>query len=131
MNILRNILAVIVGAVVCVLLNGLVLNVMMQLIQPPEGFQPAVMGTYDLLEAKHLLSPFIAHALPSLIGGAIAALIAASHKMTFALVVGGLHLIGGIIAAFIIPAPVWFIALDLLVAYVPMAWLGARLVMRG
>jgi hypothetical protein len=30
-------------------------------------------------------------------------------------------------ASFMIPAPAWFIALDLLVAYLPMAWLATQL----
>jgi hypothetical protein len=47
--------------------------------------------------------------------------------MTLALAVGGLHLMGGIAAAFMIPAPVWFVVLDLTLAYLPMAWLGGRL----
>jgi hypothetical protein len=125
--ILRNILAVIVGAVVCVMLNGFLLGVMMKIIPPPDGFDPTVMSTYSVLQTKHMINPFIAHALPSLVGGLLAALIAASRKMTFALVVGGLHLLGGIAAAFMIPAPTWFIALDLLVAYLPMAWIGGKL----
>lgn len=29
-----------------------------------------------------------------------------------------------------IPAPTWFIALDLVVAYIPMAWLGLTLANR-
>lgn len=125
--VLRNILAVLIGAAACVFLNGMLLAIMMKLVGTPEGFDPNDMATYSLLEAKHLLSPFVAHALPSLIGGAIAALIAATRKMTFALVVGGLHLLGGIAAAFMIPAPAWFVALDLIVAYLPMAWIGGRL----
>ncbi|MBK9175800.1 MAG: hypothetical protein IPM46_05570 [Flavobacteriales bacterium] len=125
--VLRNILAVLIGAAACVFLNGLLLGIMMKLVGTPEGFDPNDMSTYSLLEAKHLLSPFVAHALPSLIGGGIAALIAATRKMTFALVVGGLHLLGGIAAAFMIPAPAWFIALDLIVAYLPMAWMGGRI----
>ena len=128
--ILRNILAVVVGAVVCLALNGLLLGMMMAWIGVPEGFDPNVPSTFALLQAKHLLSPFIAHAVPSLVGGFIAALIAADRKMTFALVVGGLHLLGGIAAAFMIPAPAWFIALDLIVAYLPMAWIGGYLVTR-
>lgn len=126
-SILRNVLAVILGAVVCVALNGLLLNLMMKVILPPAGFRPNDPTTYGLLEARHYLSPFVAHALPSLIGGLLAALIAASHRMTCALVVGGLHLLGGILAAIMIPAPTWFIALDLVVAYLPMAWLGGKL----
>jgi hypothetical protein len=128
--ILRNILAVLIGAVACVFLNGLLLGLMMKLIPPPEGFDVNIPSTFSLLQPKHLMAPLVAHAVPSLIGGLIAALIAATHKMTFALVVGGLHLVGGIMAAFMIPAPTWFIALDLIVAYLPMAWIGGRLVTR-
>ncbi len=125
--VLRNILAVLIGAIVCMVLNGLLLGVMMKAIPPPPGFDPNELASYSVLEARHLMSPFVAHAVPSLIGGLLATLIAATRKMTFALVVGGLHLIGGIAAAFLIPAPAWFIALDLVVAYLPMAWLGGKL----
>jgi hypothetical protein len=127
----RHVLAVLAGAVVCVGLNGLFLGVMMNAIGTPDGFDANTPSTYHLLEARHYLSPFVAHAVPSLIGGAIAALLAATRKMTCALVVGVLHLLGGIAAAFIIPAPAWFTALDLIVAYLPMAWIGGRLVTRG
>jgi hypothetical protein len=36
-------------------------------------------------------------------------------------------LCGGVAASFMIPAPAWFITLDLLAAYLPMAWLGVRM----
>jgi hypothetical protein len=129
--ILRNVLAVLVGASVCLLLNGLLLGQMMALITTPEGFDPTKAYTYHLLEPVHYLSPFLAHALPSLVGGLIAALLAAHHSRSMALIVGGLHLLGGIAAAFMIPAPTLFIASDLVVAYLPMAWLGWRLSRRG
>ncbi len=125
--VLRNILAVIVGVVVCLLLNGILLSMMMRMIPTPAGFDPNEPSTFTLLENRHMISPFVAHAVPSLIGGLIAALIAATRKMTMALIVGGIHLLGGIAAAFMIPAPAWFIALDLIVAYLPMAWIGGKL----
>ena len=125
--ILRNILAVVVGAGVCMFLNGWLLGFMMKIIATPKGFDFNDPTTYGLLEVRHYMSPFVAHAVPSLVGGLVAALIAANHKMTFALVVGGLHLLGGVAAAFMIPAPAWFIALDLIVAYLPMAWVGGFL----
>ena len=71
--ILRNILAVLLGAVACIFLNGILLNAMMKLVGTPVGFDPNDAGTYGLLEGRHFLSPFIAHAVPSLVGGAIAA----------------------------------------------------------
>jgi hypothetical protein len=124
---LRNVLVVLCGVVLCMILNGMLLSAMMKILAPPAGFRPDDVSTYDLLGAKHMLSPFIAHSLPSLIGGFVAASFAASRKMAMALVVGGVHLLGGIAAAVMIPAPAWFEVLDLTLAYLPMAWIGAKL----
>jgi len=124
---LRNILAVLAGAIICVVLNGLLLGLLMKLIPAPLGFDPENVATFGLLKGKHLLSPFLAHALPSLVGGFVAARLAATHQMSMALVVGGLHLVGGIAAVYMIPAPLWFEVADLVLAYLPMAWLGGKL----
>ena len=74
--------------------------------------------------------PFLAHALGTLAGALAAYLIAATHRAPIAYVIGAVFLCGGVAASFMIPAPAWFIALDLLVAYLPMAWsaiqIGAR-----
>jgi hydrogenase-4 membrane subunit HyfE len=79
------------------------------------------------MQPKHFVFPFLAHALGTLVGALTAHLIAASRRSVFAYVIGGLNLAGGIAASFMIPAPTWFIALDLLVAYLPMAWLASKL----
>jgi hypothetical protein len=47
-----------------------------------------------------------------------------------ALVVGGFFLIGGIASVFLLPAPLWFSVVDLLLAYLPTAWLGQRFAVR-
>jgi hypothetical protein len=52
--------------------------------------------------------------------------IAVSYKAQIAYVIGAVFLCGGVAASFMIPAPIWFIALDLLAAYLPMAWLGIQ-----
>lgn len=127
---LRNLAAFLVGAVVCLLGNGLLLNVMMQMIPPPAGFNLNQVESFRLLEAKHLLSPFVAHAVPSLVGAMVAALLAGSRPGRVGMAVGGLHLAGGIVAAFLVPAPWWFVVLDLSVAYLPMAYLGVALAER-
>ncbi len=46
------------------------------------------------------------------------------RRVTPAFVIGSVFLIFGIAMCFMIPAPAWFIALDLTVAYIPMAWIG-------
>jgi hypothetical protein len=43
------------------------------------------------------------------------------------LVIGVLFLIFGIINVFMLPSPAWFVVVDLLGAYTPMAWIGTRL----
>ena len=43
---------------------------------------------------------------------------------TLACAIGAVFMAGGIAASFMIPAPIWFIVLDLVAAYLPMVWLG-------
>jgi hypothetical protein len=113
------------------LVNGGIIAISASIIPPPPGVNvndiESLKASMHLFEAKHFIMPFLAHALGSLVGAFVAAIIAASRKMIFALVIGAVHLLGGIAASFMIPAPVWFIALDLIVAYIPMAWLGGKL----
>ena len=80
-----------------------------------------------LLAPRHFLMPFLAHALGTLAGALAAYLIAASYKAPMAYAIGAVFLCGGVAASFMIPAPAWFIAVDLSVAYVPMAWLAVTL----
>ena len=132
--ILRNVLAVIAGVASCMVVKIVVIKIGAALVPAPEGVDmnslESIKAHTDLFHAKHYLFPFLEHALGSLVGGLLAALIAASRKLTFALVIGGIHLMGGIAAALLIPAPAWFIALDLGLAYLPMAWVGGKLALR-
>lgn len=80
-----------------------------------------------LFEPRHFIMPFLAHALGTLAGALAAYLIAASYKAPLAYVIGAFFLCGGVAASFMIPAPTWFIALDLLAAYLPMAWLAVQI----
>jgi len=41
--------------------------------------------------------------------------------MKLALTIGVFFLLGGIINSFMLPTPTWFIAIDILFAYLPMA----------
>ena len=129
--VVKNILAVIAGLVAGSIVNMGLIKLGHSIVALPEGADVSDMEklkeSMDLFEPRHYIMPFLAHALGVLAGAYVAALIAASHKMTFAFVIGVLFLIGGIASSFMLPAPVWFIILDLVVAYIPMAWLGGRL----
>lgn len=130
-RIIRNILAVLAGIFIGSFIN-LSLIKYGHSVFPIEGIDPnsledlaRVMPT---LELKYFIFPFLGHALGALIGAGIAALIAANHKMKFALGIGMVFLAGGIAACVMIPAPIWFVVLDLVVAYIPMAWIAGKLV---
>ena len=131
-SVLKNILGVIAGVVIGGMVNMGIVTISGSIIPPPEGVDmttvEGIKAAADVLEAKHYLMPFLAHALGTLIGAMIAALIAATRKFTMAMIIGVFFLIGGISAAFMIPAPTWFVILDLGMAYIPMAWLGHKLV---
>ncbi len=129
--VLRNILAIVVGFVVGSAINMGLIMVGGSLVPPPpgadvntmEGMQSAML----LFEPKHFLFPFLAHTLGTLAGAAAAAWLARSRKFELAMVVGALFLAGGVAAVMMLPSPLWFSALDLSLAYLPMAWLGWKL----
>ena len=47
--------------------------------------------------------------------------------MVLSISVGVFFLLGGISMVFIMPAPLWFIIVDISIAYIPMGWLGWKL----
>ncbi|HEX7705321.1 MAG TPA: hypothetical protein VF701_02585 [Thermoanaerobaculia bacterium] len=130
-NLLRNVLAIVAGLIVGGVVNMALISVSPSLIPPPAGVDvndaESLRQSIHLFEPKHFLMPFLAHALGTLAGAFAAWLIAATHKARIAYVIGVVFLCGGIAASFMIPAPAWFIALDLLAAYIPMAWLATRI----
>lgn len=127
----RNVLAVIAGAVVGAIVNGALITISPMVVPPPVGVDvsspESIAAGMHLFETKHFVMPFLAHALGTLAGALAAFRLASTHKVQMAFVVGALFLVGGIWAATMIPAPTWFIALDLIGAYLPMAWLATRL----
>lgn len=129
--ILRNIIAVIVGFAVGNFVNMGLITISGSIIPPPEGADMATMeglkASMHLFEPKHFIFPFLAHAGGTLIGSWITAMLAASHKMIMALIIGGLFLLGGITSVLMLPSPLWYSIVDLVGAYIPMAYLGFRL----
>jgi hypothetical protein len=130
-NLLRNVLGVVAGVVVGSVVNMALITLSPSLIPPPAGVDltnaESLGNAIHLFEPRHFIMPFLAHALGTLAGALVAYLIAATYKAPIAYAIGALFLCGGVAASFMIPAPLWFIALDLLVAYLPMAWLGIQI----
>ena len=127
----KNIIAVIAGIIVGWVVNMGLIMISGSVVPPPEGVDPTNMKSLaenmHLFKAKHFIMPFLAHALGTFAGSFVASKIAVGKKINYALAVAIFFLIGGIASAFMLPAPTWFIVLDLVFAYIPMAWIGARL----
>ncbi len=130
-NRLRNVLAVLAGIAIGGGVNMALITLGPSIIPPPAGVEMSnaegLSKGMHLLEPRHFIMPFLAHALGTLAGALAAYLIAVSYKAQITYVIGAVFLCGGVAASFMIPAPAWFIALDLLAAYLPMAWLGIRI----
>jgi hypothetical protein len=135
LSMLRNLIAVVAGVIVGGVVNMGLITVGTFIIPPPPGVDmttaEGLQAGIALIEPRHFLFPFLAHALGTLAGALVAARLACRHRVRLAMVVGAVFLFGGIMAARMIPAPTWFVVLDLVVAYIPMAWLGGRLAPRG
>lgn len=129
-NLFKKIIAIIAGW-----FGGSIIN--MGLIElghrlfPIEGVDlndmEALAAVMPNLDTSFFIFPFLGHALGTLVGAFIAAFISKTNKMRLAFTVGLLFLIGGIAINYMLPGPVWFAVLDIVLAYIPMAWLGGKL----
>ena len=131
---IRNIAAVVLGIVIGGAVNMALIIVGPTIVPPPDGVDvtsvESLSASMHLFEAKHFLFPFLAHAGGTLVGAVVAYFTAASHRTYITLGIGVFFLLGGITNAFMLPAPAWFVVLDLVGAYVPMGvlalWIGRR-----
>lgn len=132
MNIVRLLIAVIAGIVAGSAVNMGLILLGPSIIAPPPGVDMSttqgMQAGMSLLTAKHFVFPFIAHALGTFAGVLVTCSIARMYRKNAAWGVGLFFLVGGIVAANLIPAPAWFIVADLLLAYVPMSWLAVKLI---
>lgn len=130
--ILKNIFAFVAGFILGSIVNMGIIMVSGSIIPPPDGADVTTMEglleSMHLFEPKHFILPFLAHALGTLIGALVAAKIASTNKMKFALAIGFIFLAGGIVNVIMLPSPLWFSIVDLAGAYIPMAYLAGKIV---
>jgi len=135
MKIFRNILAVLAGLFVGSMVNMGIIMISGSIVPPPEGADLSTMegikAAMPNMEFKHFIMPFLAHALGTLVGAFIAALLAVSQHLNMARIIGVLFLAGGIYNVVVLPSPLWFNIVDLVLAYIPMACIGGRLVTKN
>lgn len=124
----RNLLALITGIAVSIMFN-LVLTSVSGVLYPP----PAMMDIHDAeafaryvasLPALAIVLVLIAHLGGAFVGGWAAARMSVSTPMQWALWVGGVAMVGGILNLLMIQHPVWMWAE--VPFYLVLAWLGGR-----
>jgi hypothetical protein len=128
----KNTLAVIIGLFVGSIANMSILLMSSSVIPAPHGADVTTMeglkATMHLFEPKHFIFPFVAHALGTFAGAAATALIAANNKMRLALAIGAFFVLGGIVNVCTLPSPIWYNVIDLVFAYLPMAYFAKKIV---
>ena len=134
MKILRYIISIPVGGIVGMIVNmGLLFGGLALIpfpgsvdIMDPESIRAALPD----FELKHYITPFVAHAGGTLVGAFLAALLAPANKLVFAMIIGAFFLVGGIMNTEAIPAPMWYNIIDIILCYIPMAFIGYRLALK-
>ncbi|SFO38449.1 hypothetical protein SAMN05421741_1486 [Paenimyroides ummariense] len=124
----RNILATVAGFIIGSLVNMILVAVSGKIIPLPAGVDnktaEGLAAGMHLMESKHFIFPFLAHALGTLVGAFIATKLSNPKSIVGPMLIGVLFLAGGISMVFMVPSPMWFNCVDLILAYIPMACLG-------
>lgn len=89
------------------------------------GDKEALKKIIDTMPFGALITVIIAYAIGSFAGGFVCALISENSKVRNSVITGFILLIFGLINLFMIPHPVWFMILNVLV-YLPFAYLGGK-----
>jgi len=136
LNILKRTIVIFISLFSGAMLNGAIINISSKVIAPPKGFD---LNTAEGLQAamlhmgpEHFLFPFLAHALGTLLSAVLITRFLKSQQFVFAMMAGMLFMLGGISMVIMLPGtPIWFILVDLIGAYIPMAYLGYKLVKKS
>jgi hypothetical protein len=129
--ILRNVLVVIAAVLIGGSLNMIIIAFSGKIIPPPEGADLQTMeglkASMHLMQPKHFLMPFLAHALGTMLAAFLVVKWMKKNQQKFAMGIGIWFFIGGAINVYMLPSPLWFTVFDLILAYMPMAFLGYKL----
>ncbi len=132
---LRNTLVTIAAIIAGALINGLIIQISPNIIPPPAGAdlqtEQGLKAAMLMMEPKHFLFPWLAHALGTLLAAFLATRFSTFAWQGYILICGGIFFLGGAAMMRILPSPLWFTLTDLLLAYFPMAWLGYLLAKRS
>ena len=123
-EIFKNVVIVILGVIVGMIVNMGLIIIGGIVFLPPENFDPINAMNWDV---KYFIFPFLAHSVGTFLGSFFVSKLAKKSNVIMSLIVGLYFLSGGIYMVTILPAPIWFVSLDLILCYIPMALLGWKI----
>jgi hypothetical protein len=132
LHILKRTLVIFISLFAGAMLNGAIINISGKVIAPPKGYD---LNTAEGLQAamphmgpEHFIFPFLAHAMGTLISAILITRFLKSQQLVFSLMAGILFLLAGVSMVIMLPeTPIYFVLVDLIAAYIPMAYLGYKL----
>lgn len=128
----QNALAILAGLILGCIVNMAIVIIGPMVIPVPDGVDMSDMERFaenlKLLKPINFVAPFVAHALGTFVAAWCAAKLANCHPMIIGVIVGIFFLAGGITMVVSYGGPLWFVLLDLVVAYLPMSFLGVTCV---
>ena len=122
---LKNIAIVILGIIIGIFVNIGLIILGGSIFPPSENFEPMNAMNWDY---KFFIFPFLAHSMGTFFGAFIVTKFSKKSNIIMPLIVGLYFLFGGVYMVTILPAPTWFVLLDIILAYIPMALLGWKIV---
>lgn len=132
LNIFKRTLIIFVSIFSGAMLNSTIIQLSNKIIAPPKGFDlktlEGLQAAMTHMEPKHFLFPFLAHALGTLLSTVMIARFLRSQQLIFSMMAGILFLMGGVSMVIMLPnTPIWFVLVDLIGAYIPMAYVGYKI----
>ncbi len=118
-------------------LNEFIVKMGPKLIPPPHGAdfttQAGLIHSMKIMEPKHFIAPFLAHALGTLLTSIILVLAVKNLKRLkiYLITSSSLFFLGGAYMVYLLPSPMWFNSIDLILAYFPMAYIPYYLKSKG
>ena len=123
-----NILSILVGVLIGGIVNMAIVMSGSFLIAPPQGAdlttEKGLLAAMPLMEPKHFLMPFLAHAIGSFVAAYFATRFSKTKAIRIPIIIAALFFIGGLMDVLQLHAPIWFSCTDLALAYFPMAFLA-------
>jgi hypothetical protein len=129
---MKSILLSVAGLLIGVITNGIIVQIGSQIVKAPKGLdlstEQGLAKAMPLMGAEHFVFPFLAHAIGTLVGAYFVSRMKVNRALLNAMAIGFAFLAGGVMMVLTLPGtPWWFVATDLVLAYLPMAYLGYKL----